>query len=356
MRGRLAGKAWRTAWRLAGGAEGLRACCPAMSSSKVSARMASNSTACVLVPRLSLDEPKRQRFRRATSRFSAAFLVFSNCRSACMRSNLSNISRDTSTDSPASASDASRVVGSVSSSIAVIVPRARTRDNADIHPWTATPRSRLESGASVHRDPLRLRGAQTLPRQPRDEPVELLARQLKRARFVAWPGEAAGLQAPRAQPHADPVVDQHLQPVGTPIGEHVGVMRLGATREAAQHLREKDVDAPAQVARAERQPDHLDANHRPTSRSQVASSRAFATGQCSSTRVDPACHSIRTVAAIAAGTRAATKPPTFGAGADVGTPSSRACQRCAWAHQLDRSRIETSLAWAHTLAFSPDAL
>ena len=41
---------------------------------------------------------------------------------------------------------------------------------------------------------------QALPRQARDEPVELLAREVERARVLARPGEAAGLQAPRAKP------------------------------------------------------------------------------------------------------------------------------------------------------------
>jgi hypothetical protein len=37
--------------------------------------MRSNSTACVVVSRLSLDEPKRQRFRRAISKFNASIFV-----------------------------------------------------------------------------------------------------------------------------------------------------------------------------------------------------------------------------------------------------------------------------------------
>ena len=88
---------------------------------------------------------------------------------------------------------------------------------------------------------------------------------------------------------------------------------------------------------------------------QVASSRALATGQCSSTRVAPACSSMHTVAALAAATCAAMNPPTFGARADIGTPSSRACQRFAWAHQLDNARSGTPMACAHALPFNPDA-
>ena len=90
---------------------------------------------------------------------------------------------------------------------------------------------------------------------------------------LARPGEAASLQAPRAQPHPRPVIDQHLEPVGTAVGKHVGVVGLCAQREAAHHQGQQRVDAPAQVARAKRQPDDVDANHWLNSRSSAASSR-----------------------------------------------------------------------------------
>ena len=64
---------------------------------------------------------------------------------------------------------------------------------------------------------------------------------------------------------------------------------------------------------------------------------------------------MRTVAAIAAGTRAATKPATLGASVEADTPSSRACQRCAGAHQLDNALSGTPLASAHALPLNPDA-
>ena len=69
--------------------------------------------------------------------------------------------------------------------------------------------------ASHHRDRLRLRRAQALPRQARDQPVELLAREAERARSLARLGEAVGLQAPGAQPHAAAVVDEALQAAPT---------------------------------------------------------------------------------------------------------------------------------------------
>ena len=106
-----------------------------------------------------------------------------------------------------------------------------------------------------------------------DEPVERLARELERARVLARPGEAAGPQAPGAQPHSAAVVDEQFEPVGTAVGEHVGVVGLRAEREAVHHQGEQLVDAAAQITGAQRQPDGLDANHRPNSRSSAASLR-----------------------------------------------------------------------------------
>jgi hypothetical protein len=64
---------------------------------------------------------------------------------------------------------------------------------------------------------------------------------------------------------------------------------------------------------------------------------------------------MRTVAAVAAGTRAATKPLILDARADTPTPSNRACQRCAWTHQLDDALSATPSASAHACAFMPEA-
>ena len=65
-------------------------------------------------------------------------------------------------------------------------------------PMDSGAKPQVESSGSVHRDPLRLRCAQTLPRQARDEPIKLFARELEYAGVIARPSEAAGLQAPRA--------------------------------------------------------------------------------------------------------------------------------------------------------------
>jgi hypothetical protein len=98
--------------------------------------MASNSTACVLDSRLSLDEPKRQRFRRAISKFSASILVCLNFNSACMRSIRS---RNTTTQSccASAAAGVSSVFASAPSSMAGSIPRARARARRDIRQWTS---------------------------------------------------------------------------------------------------------------------------------------------------------------------------------------------------------------------------
>ena len=179
---------------------------------------------------------------------------------------------------------------------------------------------------------------------------------------LARPHETADLPAPRAQPHSCAVVDKALQaaptrrvgpapgtsrsqdvlcpgsafePVGAPVGEHVSVMRL----------------------RAQRQPDGLHANHRPSSRSHAASSRVCASGQRSSSRTASALTSTRTEAnARLDPTRAATKPAgRGGAEAWTLTPSSRSCQRRKCAHQLAIARIGTSFASTYACAVCPKA-
>ena len=86
-------------------------------------------------------------------------------------------------------------------------------------------------------------------------------------------------------------------------------MGLRAKGKAANDLCQQHIDAPAQVTRAKREPNRIDADHRPTSRSRAASSRVCASGQCNSTRVAPELSSTRIEADdVPAGTRAATKP------------------------------------------------
>src|SRR6266576_5071162 len=178
---------------------------------------------------------------------------------------------------------------------------------------------------------------------------------------MAWPTPSNSSATHLAQ---TTVIDEHLEPVGAAVGEHVGAVGLRAEREAAHHPRQQLVDTAAQIARTQRQPDSVDADHRPISLSSTPSSRACVSGQCRSSRAAPApapptFNSMRTVAAVAAGlaaTRAATKPLDADAAArSTLTPSSRACQRRACPHQLPSVPNSTPLAWAHALAFCPEA-
>ena len=209
-----------------------------------------------------------------------------------------------------------------------------------------------------------------------------------RAHWVALSGQAIRLlealrsMAPTASEFLFPNRDDYKRPMadrslnalmerlgfsgdGTPHGMRAAFSAhfngAGANVDVIEHclahVPNNRVRAP-QVARAERQPDRLDADHRPTSRSQAASSRVCASGQCSSTRVAPVLSSMRTAADVLrlTGRLAATKPlaglPTDGSQA---TPSSRACQRRECAHQLDSARSATPLAEAHSSALFPEA-
>ena len=103
------------------------------------------------------------------------------------------------------------------------------------------------------------------------------------------------------------VVDQHLEPVGTPVGEHLGVVGLRACRETPHHLCQQHINAPAQVAHT--------------------------SGQCNSTRAGPLPSSSRTLALpVIAGPTPATGAATNSlgrTGTATPTPSSRARQRPA---------------------------
>ena len=149
-----------------------------------------------------------------------------------------------------------------------------------------------------------------------------------------------------------------LQPVGAAVGKDVGMVGLGAAGETANDLRQQHVDAPAQVAHAQRQPDRIDADQRLNSRSQVARSRAWLSGQYNSTLPVPEPSSTRMQleagADGATDARTATNPLGCGGGASA-TPSSRARHRLECAHQLCNSLNSTLLAAAHAVAFRPDA-
>lgn len=73
-----------------------------------------------------------------------------------------------------------------------------------------------------------------------------------------WPDELALVQAPGGQPDADAVVHQHLDAVGTLVGEQIGVMRTGRA-EHGDDSGQRRVCAGAHVQRYRGKPGSLDA-------------------------------------------------------------------------------------------------
>ena len=143
--------------------------------------------------------------------------------------------------------------------------------------------------ATVHRQMRQLRQSTrmmpasptSLPGQAQHEGVELLARQRERVAAVSRPDEAAAVQAPRREPHADAVVHEHLHARGAAVGEEVGVVRPGLA-EDRDHARERRLGAGAHVegldrrARARRRgsPQQLAHPGARTRRQPTAASRA----------------------------------------------------------------------------------
>ena len=88
--------------------------------------------ACVVLSRLSLDEPKRQRFSRATSKFSASIVVCLNLISPC-RSRIACIAwAGGGVSCAASEICVSEICVLQASSMAGSIPRARVRARQDI--------------------------------------------------------------------------------------------------------------------------------------------------------------------------------------------------------------------------------
>jgi len=114
------------------------------------------------------------------------------------------------------------------------------------------------------------------------------------------PDEAALMQPARAQPDADAIVHQQLEPSRTSIGEEVGVM---STRfaEYANHARERRFRSGAHVDRLDCQPHRVDANHRSNSRNQAEHSGAAANGQSTFATIAPRRSSIVIDRGVAAG-------------------------------------------------------
>ena len=115
---------------------------------------------------------------------------------------------------------------------------------------------------------------------------------------------------PAYQPDAEAVVHQHLHPVGTAVGEKVGMVRTRRT-EDIDDPGQRRLGAGAHVQRVRRQPDGIDADHRSNSRIQLAHSASAAIGQATVIVVGPRRSSTR-------------MSPTGGAGACICTATNAA--------------------------------
>ena len=204
MRGRLAGSAWRTAWRLGGvGAAGccLVSCSAARSSSAVSARMRSNSTACVVAVQAlagRAEAPALQACDLEVQRLDPGLLELDLGLHA-----LEQIAR---LQHRIVRGHVSSVCASEPSSMAAIMPRARARARPGDSPMDKHVRSRPRIG---HAQTAVIDCGGDSPRRCHGRPATSQSNcsrvRLSEPVVLARPsGEAAGLQAPRAQPHPRP--------------------------------------------------------------------------------------------------------------------------------------------------------
>lgn len=98
--------------------------------------------------------------------------------------------------------------------------------------------------------------------------------------------EAALTKAPSAQPDADAVVHEHIEPVTATIGEDIDVMRMGSA-EHRDDPAQCRVGSGAHIHRLHRQPQCIDPDHRSTARTQLAQYAAALTGQLTETLTPP---------------------------------------------------------------------
>ena len=156
------------------------------------------------------------------------------------------------------------------------VPLLSGAPRAQIH---ALPRR--ATAASQNRD--RASSAYTLPWQAQHQCLQLLRLQLPMHSAGRSPDELTPMQTARSQPHTNAVVHQHLHARGSPVGEHIGMMRLGRT-EDGNHPGERRVHACTHVQWIGGKPGGIDADHAgaPLNKdcSQCLHSAAAATGQC----------------------------------------------------------------------------
>jgi hypothetical protein len=122
--------------------------------------------------------------------------------------------------------------------------------------------------------------ADALPGQTKHEGIELRLGQ-RRVR-ERGSDEAALMKATGAQPDANAVVHQHLEPITAAIAEDVGVVWMGSA-EYRHDSTERGVGPGSHVHRLDRQPQSIDSDHLRISRIQVAHSAAALTGQVTET-------------------------------------------------------------------------
>jgi hypothetical protein len=151
----------------------------------------------------------------------------------------------------------------------MIVPEQKARGHRHIR--------QLRSSASVVLDDGDDAGlADALPGQTEHEGIELRLGQ-RRVR-ERGSDEAALMKATGAQPDANAVVHQHLEPITAAIAEDVGVVWMGSA-EYRHDATERGVGPGSHVHRLDRQPQSVDSDHLRSSRIQVAHSTAALTGQ-----------------------------------------------------------------------------
>lgn len=81
-----------------------------------------------------------------------------------------------------------------------------------------------------------------------------------RSEADSGPHKAPPVEPARAQPHADPVVDQNPHAIGSGVGKEVRVVRPGAA-EDLDDTSQRRVGACSHIQWRSRYPDGINANH-----------------------------------------------------------------------------------------------
>jgi len=118
-----------------------------------------------------------------------------------------------------------------------------------------------------------------MPRQADRQCVQLFVGDCQ-SRFASdlGPGEAALVQSAGTQPDADPVVHEHLDPVRSPVGKEVRMMRPCFTKHL-DHARQRSFCSGAHVQRLAGHPYCVDPDRFISSRSPAPHSVIAARGQ-----------------------------------------------------------------------------